>query len=81
MQPEADTSPFIHDSLLGHVPRPQALSVFREEGSDISAIWHALPIARQRAVVRELMTIRIGHTQAGNHAFRPADVKVTWRKI
>jgi site-specific DNA recombinase len=47
---------------------------------DVSAAWSALDLDRQRAVIRELMTVRIMPVGRGARTFRPESVEIVWNR-
>lgn len=46
---------------------------------DCGAAWEALSLARRRAVVDELMVIRLRSVGRGSRTFRPETVDISWR--
>lgn len=47
---------------------------------DVAAAWAALDVDRQRAVIRELMTVRILPVGRGVRTFRPESVEIVWNR-
>lgn len=47
---------------------------------DVAAVWDGLALDRQRAVVAELMTLRLYPVGRGTRTFRPETVVVEWRQ-
>lgn len=46
---------------------------------EVEEVWHGLDIDRQRAVIRELMTVRILPVGRGARIFRPESVRIAWK--
>jgi site-specific DNA recombinase len=47
---------------------------------DVEAAWRALHVDQQRAVIGELMTVRIMPVGRGARIFRPESVQIDWRQ-
>jgi len=56
--------------------KPAALSL---AGTDAAQSWQRASLEQRRAVVRELLTIRIVPTRKGARTFDPESVEITWR--
>lgn len=49
------------------------------DAPDVEAAWQSLSLARRRAVVDLLLTVRVLRTQPGARTFDPACIEIAWR--
>lgn len=61
------------------VPSRRPAVLKHTSGPDAARIWSELPLARQRAIVSQLVDVRLLRAPRGNHRFDPSSVAITRR--